>query len=215
MRPHFRLASAIVALMAAILVAAPVAASSPWTVYGQTGTNAYAYNGDCTDNGDGTVTCSGESLDVFEGKLHEAGLPNRATEQTCYSQYTETFDPNGEDSIDYHALFGCTFSAGALSADHLDTITLAPTTIELTAIECDAAKNCTESPGGSTVVAGTWTGVGPTYSQKGRSRFSDGACIEVYADRSSFREASFEGSIAAIGAQIHVGTFTVRTDCLY
>lgn len=215
MRPHFRLASAIVAFMAAILVAAPVAASSPWTVYGQTGTNAYAYGSECTDNTDGTTTCHNRSIDVFEGKLHEAGMPNRTTEQTCYSEYTETFDPNTWDTTDYHALFGCTFDAGALGTDHIATITLAPTTVELTAIECDAEKNCTETPAGSTVVSGTWTGVGPTYISKAKDKFGDGSCIEVDADRSSFRDASFDGSIAATGAQIHVGTFTVRTDCLY
>ena len=214
MHPRFRLAGAIVALMATILVAAPVAASSPWTVFGQAGTNAYASSEDCTDDADGTMTCHGESIDVFEGKLREAGMPNRTTEQTCYSAYTYTFDPNVGDVSDYNALFGCTFGAGTVDADHLATISLAPTMVELTAIDCHG-EDCTESPGGSTVVSGTWTGVGPTFSQKSKSKFDDGSCLQVYADRSSFREASFVGSIASTGAQIHVGTFTVRTDCPY
>ncbi len=214
MHSRFRLASAIVALMAAIVVTSPVAASSPWTVFGQTGTNAYAYNVDCADNTDGTVTCHGQSIDVFEGKLHEQGTRNRTTEQTCYSEYTETFDPNVGEIIDSHALFGCTFGAGTLSIDQRDSITLAPTTIELSVSDCDAS-GCTESADGSTIVAGTWTGDGSTYSQKSKSKFDDGSCLQVYADRSSFRVASFQGSIASVEAQIHVGTFTVRTDCSF
>ena len=79
MRPRSRLASAIVALMAAILVAAPVAASSPWTTSKQSGTSAFAYNEACSDNADGTVTCEGQSVNVFEGTIRESGEPGAWT----------------------------------------------------------------------------------------------------------------------------------------
>ena len=73
MRPRFRLATAMVALIAAILVAAPVAAASEWVVFKQSGTNAFAGSGgECTENRDGTLTCEGQSIDVFEG----ANKPN-------------------------------------------------------------------------------------------------------------------------------------------
>jgi hypothetical protein len=212
MRKGFRLAGAVAALLTALVVATPVAASSPWTVFNQTGTNAYAFGYECSDNPDGTMTCDGQSIDVFEGKLHEAGEPNRPTEQTCYGEFNETFDPNSGELIDYHALFGCTFGAGTLTVDGLTTITLEPTVIDLVAIECDATE-CTETPDGSTVVHGVWTGVGPTFSQKGKNRFDDGSCLQVNAERSSFRGGSFEGSFEATEAQLHQGTFTFRTDC--
>lgn len=214
MRSRFRLAAAIVALLATILIANPVAAASPWTVFHQSGTNAFASTSDCIEHVDGTVTCAGRSIDVFEGKLRTPGEPNRTTEQTCYSDYRETFDPVEGSLLEYHALFGCAFGAGTLRIDGLTTITLAPTTIELTAIDCDST-GCTETPDGSTVVHGTWAGAGPTFSQKGRSKFDDGSCLQINADRSKFRSASFEGSFDAMDAQIHEGTFTFRTDCAF
>ena len=212
MRPRFRLVGAAAALIAAFVIAAPAAAASPWLVINQSGTNAYAFTYDCVDNSNGTMTCTGESIDVFVGKLHAPGEPNRTTDQVCYNQYRETFDPEVGELLDYHALYGCTFGARTLTIDSLTSIRLAPTDIDLIAVDCDALE-CTESPDGSTSVHGTWTGVGPTLSQKGRSRFDDDGCIQVNADRSRFRAASFEGSFEAIEAQIHVGTFTFRTDC--
>ncbi len=214
MRSRFRLAAAIVALLSTFLVANPVAAAGPWTVFYQSGTNAYAYTSDCIAQSTGTVTCEGRSLDVFEGKLRAAGEPNRTTEQTCYSEFRETFDADSGAFQEHHAVFGCEIGAGTLSPNGLTTITLAPTTIQLTAIDCDAT-DCSETPAGSVVVDGTWTGVGPTFSQKGRSKFDDGSCLHINADRSKFRSASFVGSFEAMDAQIHEGTFTFRTDCSF
>ena len=214
MRSRFRLAAAIVALLATILIANPVAAASPWAVSHQSGTNAYAFTSDCVEHGDGTVTCEGRSIDVFEGKLHAAGAPNRTIQQACYGEYRETFDAAEGAILEYHALFGCAIGSGTLQVDALDTISLGPTTIDLIAIECDAT-DCTEAPAGSTVVHGTWSGVGATFSQKGRNKFDDGSCLQVQADRSRFRSASFAGSFEAADAQIHEGTFTFRTDCVF
>ena len=213
MRLRFRLASAIVALMAAILVTAPVAATSPWVTFKQAGTNAFAFNDECTDNADGTVTCEGQFVDVFEGTISEGGLPTRKGEQACYSQNSNTFDPNTGEPIKFHALFGCTFDAGTLTSNHLTSITLAPTVIELTAIDCDGSGFCTETPDGSTTVDGTWTGVGPIFSNKGKFKFDDGSCFQVQADKSRSRQASFEGSIEATGGAIGEGSFTFRTNC--
>lgn len=212
MRPRFRRASAIVAFMAAVLVAAPVAATSPWVTFKQTGTSAFAFNSECTDNPGGTTTCEGEFLDVFKGTSKASGEPTRRVEQVCYSQFSDTFDSDTGEFIESHGSFGCTFDAGTLTIMDLTSITLAPTVIELTAFDCDPS-GCTESDGGSTTVDGTWTGVGPISSQKGRFKFDDGSCVQVNADRGRFREASFDGSIDATQAQMGEGSFTFRTNC--
>jgi hypothetical protein len=212
MRTRFRLASAI-AILAAILIAAPASATSPWTTIKQSGANAYAFNQECTENADGTVTCANQSIDVFEGTFRQSGEPVRRGEQVCYSEFTDTFDPTtgeGESS----GVFGCTFDAGTLTVDDLTSITLAPTVIQLTAIECDSS-GCTESPGGTTTVSGTWTGVGPIVTQKGRFKFDDGVCVQVQADKGTSRQASFEGSFVALEAAIGEGSFTFRTNCAF
>lgn len=214
MGPRFRLASAIVALLAAILVVAPVAAASPWTTYKQSGTSAYAYHDECVDNGNGTMTCEGQSIDVFTGSMREGGAASRRGEQVCASDYRYTFDSNTWETVDSVSLFGCTLDAGTLTIDRLDTIVLAPTAIELTAYVCDASE-CTESPAGSTTVHGTWTGEGPTLTNRGRYRHDDGLCVHVHADKGSFRQASFEGSIDATWAAMGRGTFTFRTNCTF
>lgn len=213
MRSHFQIASAIVALAAALLVAASAAAASPWVTFKQAGTQAFASNQTCTDNPDGTVTCEGQSIDVFQGTNKETGEPARKGDQVCYSESNATFDPNTGEGP-YHALFGCTFDARTLTADQLTLITLAPTVVELTAIDCDT-KDCTESPAGSTTVDGTWTGLGPIVSQRGKFKFDDGSCVQVNADKGQFRRATFEGSIEATDAMMGDGSFTFRTDCSF
>ena len=213
MRPRFRLASAIVALMAVILVAAPVAAASPWVVLKQSGTSAYAFSGgECPENTDGTVTCEGNHIDVFNGTTRQSGEPTRKGERACYGEFSYTFDPTTGEITEYNALFGCTIDAGTLRINKLTSITLASTVIELTAIECDASA-CTESPAGSTTVSGTWTGVGAISTNTGKYSFADGNCVQRHADRGSFRAASFEGSIDATDAAMGVGSFTFRTTC--
>ena len=214
MGPRFRLASAIVALLAAILVVAPVAAASPWTTFKQSGTNAYAYHDECVDNGNGTMTCEGQSIDVFRGSMREGAAPSRRGEQVCAGDYRYTFDSNTWEIVDWEGRFGCTFDAGTLTVDRLDVITLAPTLIELTAYVCDASE-CTEYPAGSTTVHGTWTGQGSISTNKGMFRYDDGLCVHVHADKGSFREASFEGSIDATWATMGRGTFTFRTNCAF
>jgi hypothetical protein len=211
MRPPFKTAGAIVAILAAGLLAAPVLAGE-WTVVRQAGTQAYAFVGTCTDNPDGTTSCDGQSINVFEGRLQLPGEPTRRGEQVCYSEFSETFDPSSGAVVAYHALFGCALDAGTLDADRLTLIELEPTVVELTAMECDAST-CTESPAGSTTVEGRWTGVGPISSQKSKYRFDDGSCIQVNADRGSQRAASFVGSIDATEALMSEGTFTFRTTC--
>lgn len=211
MRSRFKPASVVLAVLAALLIAAPVAAADPWLTFKQSGTSAFAFDQVCTENPNRTVTCEGESIDVFEGTTKQTGQPTMSGERVCYSQFTYTFNPRtgeGEST----GVFGCTLDAGSLTINNLTSITLAPTVIELTALECDST-GCTESPGGTITVHGTWTGVGPIVTQKGRFTFDDGTCIQRNADRATSRQATFDGSIAAVQAMMGEGTFTFRTSC--
>ena len=104
MRPRFRLASAIVALMAAIFVTAPVAATSPWVTFKQVGTSAFAITEECADNADGSVTCVGQFVDVFEGTIKQSGELTRKGEQVCYSDFINTFDPIIGETIEIHCV---------------------------------------------------------------------------------------------------------------
>lgn len=211
MRTGFRVATAIAALIASFILAAPAAATDTWDTYRQSGTNAFAFSEACTEDPVGSMTCEGRYIDVFEGTIKQSGQPTRKGEQVCYSESSSTFDPDTGEGT-FHGLFGCTLDAGSLTVDDLTSVTLAPTVIELTAIDCDA-ENCTESPGGSRTVDGTWIGVGPTLSQKGKFRSGDGDCMQVNADKGRFRQASFEGSIGVTDGMIGEGSFTFRTDC--
>jgi hypothetical protein len=212
MRSGFRAASLVMAIVAVFTLAAPVAAASKWTTFKQAGTNAFAFNEACVDNPDGTVTCDGQSIDVFEGRILEPGQPTFRGEQVCYSEHHDTFDPGTGESIESSSSFGCTRGSTALTSRRLTSITLAPTVIELTEVVCDPT-GCTESEGGSITVHGTWTGVGPTIRQSGRFRFDDGTCIQVNADKSKSRQATFEGSIDTLDARLGRGSFTFKTTC--
>jgi hypothetical protein len=130
----------------------------------------------------------------------------------CYHEQSVTYNPGTGQVIDSHGRSGCALHGSTLNVRKLNSITLRPTVIELTAFDCDAAE-CTESPGGSITVSGRWTGVGPTMSQRSKSRFDDGSCIQVSADESTFRDATFVGSFEALGAQISKGSSTFKTNC--
>jgi hypothetical protein len=214
MRPRIRPAGVTLAILASLLLAAPAAAASPWTSFSQSGTSAYADTYDCWENPDGTETCENQSLYVFGGTMKASGEPTRKGEQVCYSEFSYTYDPTTGDFFGDEGVFGCTFDAGTLTIDKLTSVTLAPTVIELTTWECDEF-DCTETPAGSTTVYGTWTGFGPVMSQKSRSTFDDGSCVQVYADRGRMREASFAGSFDAQYAAILEGRFTFRTTCTF
>jgi hypothetical protein len=204
----------LLAIVAALVLAAPAAAASPWFSFSQSGTSAMADTSDCTENIDGTLTCAGESLFVFEGTMKASGERSTKGEHVCYGQFTETFDPETGEVIDSQSVSGCTLDAGTLTVNDLDSIVLAPTVIELMTIECDEFE-CTETPAGSTTVSGTWTGTGPVVSQKGRFTWDDSVCVQVQADRGSFREATFEGTFDAQHAQMRTGRSTFRTTCTF
>jgi hypothetical protein len=218
MSSHRRLGAVVAAFATVILMAGPASATQWQAVMKESGTSAFAVSeSTCTDNGDGTTTCSNTSLDVFVGKSKELGVSTLHAQRACYSDATETFVTTTHESISHTGVFGCDFDAGTLSITDLTSITLAPTDISLTQFDCDI-NSCTETPDGTVVVAGTWTGVGPITSQKGKFRIDDGTCIQADAQRGNFREASFSGTVGgasftATFAQIGQGTFTFRSSC--
>jgi hypothetical protein len=212
MRSRSRSIGLVLAILAAFTVAAPVAAANQWVTFKQSGTTAFAFTDSCSDNPDGTVTCSGESIEVFDGTIKEPDQPTFSGERVCYSEHTFTYDPTSGETIESSGRFGCAPDADTVRIRKLNSITLAPTVIELTESVCGPTE-CTESPGGSVTVDGTWTGVGPTMSQSGKFRFDDGTCIQVHADESKFRVATFVGAFDALEARISKGSSTFKTTC--
>lgn len=211
MRLRFRLAGTIVALATALLIAAPVATASTWTVFSESGTRAFAANGECTELPDGSLVCENQFVDVFRGTVKATGEPTFNGQRVCYHESVDTFAANGS-FIGSHGRSGCTLDAGTLTIKKLASITLAPTLVELREMECDAFE-CTESPGGTVTVSGTWTGTGPIVRQSGKFQFGDGTCRQLHSDRSRSRQAEFEGSIETAGAGVGDGSMTFRTNC--
>ena len=211
MRLRFRFASTFVALATTLLIAAPVAAASSWTVFVESGTRAYAGNGECTELLDGSVSCESQFVDVFRGTIKATGQPTFRWQRVCYHESVELFAANGS-FIGSRGRVGCTLDAGTLTIKKLASITVAPTIVELRDIECDALE-CTDSAGGTVTVSGTWIGTGPIVRQSGKFQFGDGTCRQLHADHSRSRQAEFEGSIEAAGAGVGDGSMTFRTNC--
>jgi len=199
-------------------MAGPALAAQPQFVFKESGTSAFAEaDFSCTDNEDGSTTCTGTFLDVFAGKSKELGTSTMRSERVCYSQFSDTFDTATGEFIEFTGVSGCAFDTGTLTIDNLTSITLAETEIPLFEFVCDLDR-CTESPDGTVVVEGTFTGVGPISSQKGKFRFDDGTCTSADAQKGIFRDASFSGTVngdpfAAEFASIGQGKFSFRTTC--
>jgi hypothetical protein len=210
MRLRIRLASAIVAILAAFTFAAPAAAASPWIVFKEAGTSAVASTSQCVDHSDGTTTCSNQQVDIFRGTSKHTGDPTFKGERVCYTESMDTFGPN--TFIESHGNFGCALHGKTLSIKNLTSITLNPTVIDLTHFDCDPT-GCKETPGGPKTVEGTWTAFGPVIRQSSKYKFDDGTCRQSQADKSRSRQATFAGTFSAMDARIAKGSFTFKTTC--
>ena len=197
-----RLVGALGAILLVFVLAAPVAAD---TTGGGNGTSANAsQDNGCPDNGDGTTTCSGTSLDAFKG--------NVSGDFVCYDEFTFTFENESGDQVSSHELAGCTDNSGNVSVNKLASVVLAPTDIPLTVIDCDAI-DCTKGDGGTISFAATWTGIGKTFKSSNTSHSKDPTCVEVDKSKSTSRNATFDGPFDATNASISVGTETFRFRC--
>ena len=198
-----RTVATILALIAMLVVGVgPVAAD---TTGGGNGTSATAFqDGGCTENGDGTVTCSGTQLDAFKD--------NVSGDFVCYEEFTYTFDEDTGDQLSSSDSSGCADNTGNVTVDKLTSVDLASTDIALTTFSCDA-NDCIESDGGTISIAATWTGVGKTFKSSSSSHFRDQSCVEVDKSKSTARNATFDGPFSATFAQISVGTSSFRFRC--
>jgi hypothetical protein len=202
MRLRHRFVGALGAILIALVLAAPVAAD---TTGGGNGTQATAnQDGRCTDNGDGTSTCSQTLLDAFKGKV--------SGDAVCYDQFTVTFDQDTGASVSSHESFGCTENSGNVTVDKLTSVDVASTDIALITVDCDA-NDCTESDGGTISIAATWTGVGKTFKSSNSFHSRDQFCVEVDRSKSTARNATFDGPFDATFASISVGTSSFRIRC--
>jgi hypothetical protein len=203
MRLRHRLVGVLGAIFIAFVLAAPVAAD---TTGGGNGTQATALEGvQCSNNGDGTFTCSQAELDAFKGKV--------SGDFVCYDEFMSTFNPATDEHVSSRDLFGCTENSGNVSVNKLESVVVASTEIALTAVDCDADGDCTESDGGTISIAATWTGIGPTLKSSSNSHFRDGSCVTVDKSKSTSRGALFEGPLAGPTASISVGTSSLRVRC--
>ncbi len=203
MRLRHRLVGALGAILIAFVLAGPVAAD---TTGGGNGTQATAFqDGGCTDNGDGTVTCSQTELDAFKDKV--------SGDMLCYDEFTVTFDQDTGDQLSSLESFGCAENSGNVTVDKLASVDVASTEIALTTSDCDANGKCIESDGGTISIAATWTGVGKTFKTSSSSHSRDPFCVEVDRSTSTSRNATFDGPFNASFAQISVGTSSFRTRC--
>jgi hypothetical protein len=203
MRLRHRLVSALGAILMAVVLAAPVAAD---TTGGGNGTTGFAgRDGGCTDNGDGTVTCSQTVLSAFKGKV--------SGDEVCYDDLTFTYDENTGDQVSSHETFGCAENPGTVSANKLTSVSVASTDISLTTLDCIGFDVCTESDGGTISVDAVWTGIGKTLKSSSNFHFRDPFCVEVDRSKSTARNATFDGPFTATFAQISVGTSSFRIRC--
>ena len=198
-----RTVATILALIALLVVGVgPVAAD---TTGGGNGTQATAVQDDgCTDNADGTVTCSQTELDAFKDKV--------SGDFVCYDEFTFTFDPDTGDQVSSHDSSGCAENTGNVTVSKLASVDLASTDIALTTFDCDA-NTCTDGDGGTISIAATWTGVGKTFKSRQSSHSRDQSCVEVDRSTSTARNATFDGPFDASFAQISVGTSSFRVRC--
>ncbi len=211
MRLRVRLATAAIGILAAFTFAAPVAAASPWVVFKEAGTSAFAVNfNGCPVDPNGVMTCQFQAIDVFKGTSKHTGDPTFKGQRVCYSESTDI--SNGNTFIESHSVSGCALYVKTLSIKNLTSITLLPTTIDLTQRDCHLST-CTETSGGTKTVQGIWTAFGPTIRVSSKFKYDDGTCRQSQADKSRSRQATFVGTIAALDARIAKGSFTFKTNC--
>jgi hypothetical protein len=192
------------AILIAFVLAAPVAADT--TGGGGNGTQATAFqDGGCTDNGDGTVTCSQTELDAFKDKV--------SGDSVCYDELTYTFDQDTGDQTSSLESFGCAENSGNVAVNKLISVDVASTDIALTTFACDANGDCIDSDGGTISIAATWTGIGKALKSSTSFHSRDPFCVEVDQSKSTSRNATFVGPFDASFAQISVGTSSFRIRC--
>ena len=205
-------------LVGAITVASSAAGASGWETIRQQGVSALAQRLDCTDNGDGTLSCDGELMAAFKGTIKITGIATTKVDQVCYERVSATVDAETGDLIEGTAAAGCALDTGNVRARSLRSVTVASTRIELASLTCDES-GCVESPAGHATVRGSWSSAGRALVSRSRFRFDDPLCTDVMQSQGRTREASFRGFVNGVRmrpavALVGTGTFRLKSRCL-
>ena len=224
-RSRFGLVSAAVVALLVLSAGSVAADTTPGGdgTFTQNGTSGEAYSGSCTPNGNGTTACWDAGLSVFVGKMSDSFSGVSHGSQVCANSSTYTFDDVTGDVVGepiYESGCQVDLPNGTLTVGkNLTSIALRATTISIEQYTCDDEGTCEEGSSRNVTVAGTWTGVGPTYSSKSRSSSDDGTCRYNDSGRGSSREASFVGSLGGLSigtdgyASLSNGKFSFRSRC--
>jgi hypothetical protein len=224
-RARFGLVSAAVVALLVLSAGSVAADTTPGGsgTFTQNGTSADAFSGGCTPNGDATTTCWDAGLSVFVGKMSDSFSGVSHGNQVCANRSTYTIDDVTGDFVGQPVFeSGCQVDVpnGTLTVGrNLTSLTLRVTTISLEQYVCDE-YTCVPGSSRAVTVVGTWTGSGPTFSQKYRSASDDGTCRFNESGKGSSREATFVGSVAGqdIGtdgyASLSNGKFSYRSRCI-
>jgi hypothetical protein len=184
-------------LMALAVVVAPaLAAPSERFSFQRSGLEAGAFESTCTDNTDGTVTCSGTDLFVFSGKTRAKGDGATRGGEVCTGSFTDTFNPQTGQGVSFMFESGC--AQAPVVFDGLNSATIPATTITLEGESCEVVGEeveCTPLGPRDVTVEGMFTGTGPVSRERFRSFFDDGVCVSRDSSSGSFRSATFSGMV--------------------
>ena len=218
MRRRHRSFALVIGLFAAMTIASSASGSSAWLSIRQQGVSAAAQHLACDDNGDGTMSCIGELMLAFKGKIKVTRSPATHVDEVCYERIDVRLDAETGELIDGSAATGCALDTGKVSVRGIGAVTVRSTRIELTSLNCDE-NGCTETPSGHATVRGTWSSAGKPAVSRLRFRFDDGICTDVLMAQGRARLATFRGFVdgqrmAADLALVGAGSTLLKSRCL-
>ena len=187
----FVAALALLAVAAAPVVAGTVRSNE--YSYTRLGLSAYAFAGECTDNGDGTTTCSGTGMYVFAGETRTGGEGTTRVSELCASVFASTSDNSTGAPIGYRSESGCTsdLGAGSVIAHSLRGAAIQATTVTFQGENCGGGGSCQPTEPRDVVVAGTFTAVARVTSAPYSWVNDDGAgCVTRIRSSELSREAA-------------------------
>ena len=198
----FRVAAATAAVVGMIAASVgPVAADTtpPGDAsYSQNGSSAELFGGDCTANGDDTVTCVGQQIYVFTGKMTDSVTGVTHANQVCASISSYTYSELTGEYVGTPTFEqGCRVDVptGTIRIDSkLKSATLVATHLTIQDEACQKF-GCDPGTGRDIVVVGSWTGFGPLMSSKYRGSSNDGTCRSSETFKGSSRSAEVSGSL--------------------
>jgi hypothetical protein len=197
MRRPRRLLIAVACVLASFSFAAPVLAGG-YEGYRETGVTVDASQEACSSDG---TSCDFAYIYAFVGKSKDLGdvfYGGTYSQKVFYTRDHATFDSAG-NFLGSTGVIGAVFDMGTISANGVQSLNLARTTIAVHSYTCDPIEpsGFCEPTGdaGTVVVKGRWTGVGPTTKHKDKSKIRDDACVEINRDKGKSRAAQFSGTV--------------------